>query len=95
VARSPWHGEVWTDGRGFACVMLPAAVDGELRVELRPLTAGVTATLRGEPTRRRFTIETDEPHVKVAWRVDRRRPQNTTQARESHKEETCAASPPP
>jgi hypothetical protein len=88
VARSPWHGEIWTDGHGFACVMLPAAVDGELRVELRPLTAGVTATLRGEPTRRRFTIETNEPHAKVAWRINRRRSTPDTQARESPKEET-------
>ena len=88
MARSPWHGEIWTDGNGFACVMLPAGVDGELRVELRPLTAGVTATLRGEPTRRRFTIETNEPHVKVAWRINRRQSTTDTQARESPKEDT-------
>ena len=67
--------------------MLPAAVDGELRVELCPLTAGAAATLRGEPTLRRFTIETDEPHVKVAWRVDRRRRQTDTHASELRKEE--------
>jgi hypothetical protein len=68
--------------------MLPAAVDGQLRVELRPLTAGVTATLRGEPTRRRFTIETDEPHAKVAWRINRRRTTTDAQAPASPKEET-------
>jgi len=31
-----------------------------------------------------FTIETDEPHVKVAWRVTARQPQ----PRSSHGEET-------
>jgi hypothetical protein len=50
-------------------VVLPEAIQGKLSVELRPLAAGVSAALRGQPTRRRFTIETDEPHVKVAWRV--------------------------
>jgi hypothetical protein len=35
--------------------------------------AGVAAALRSEPTRRRFTIETDEPHVRVAWRATAQR----------------------
>ncbi len=70
MARLPtWNGEIWTDGHGFATVVLPEAIHGRVSVELRPLAAGVSATLRGQPTRRRFTIETEEPHVKVAWRV--------------------------
>jgi hypothetical protein len=79
-----WSGEIWTDARGFACVVLPAAVDGEIGVELRALVTGVVAALRAEPTPRRFTIETDEPHVKVAWRLTARQ----SQPRNSHGEET-------
>jgi hypothetical protein len=69
-----WSGEIWTDAHGFACVVLPAAVDGRFGVELRPLATGVVAALQAEPTPRRFTIETNEPHVKVAWRVTARQP---------------------
>ncbi len=74
-----YSGEIWTDARGFACVTLPAAVGDDVQVELRPLAAGVAAALRSEPARRRFTIETDEPHVKVAWRVTTRRPKTEPQ----------------
>jgi hypothetical protein len=81
-------GEIWTDGRGFACVTLPAAIDGEFGVELRPLTPDVAAALRGDPTPRRFTIETDEPHVKVAWRVTARPPKRHPQPNDPQREET-------
>jgi hypothetical protein len=67
-----YHGEVWTDGRGLATVRLPAAaarleppVEYELRDLDPPSTAHVTAELRDG----RFTIATDQPHVKVAWRI--------------------------
>lgn len=67
-----YHGEVWTDGRGFATVLLPAEagpleppVDYELRDLEPPTTARVTAELEDG----RFTIATDQPHVKVAWRL--------------------------
>jgi hypothetical protein len=71
-----YHGEVWTDGSGFATVRLPAAarqleppVEYELR-DLEPLSrARVTAELNDG----RFTIATDQPHVKVAWRISRRK----------------------
>jgi hypothetical protein len=67
-----YHGEVWTDGRGYATVRLPAGahlLETPLDYELRDLepagTARVSAGLRGG----RFTIATEQPHVKVAWRV--------------------------
>lgn len=71
------HGEVWTDARGHATVRLPAGIgpiEPPLRYELRdlepPSSARVTAELRDG----RFTIATDQPHVKVAWRVIGRQP---------------------
>jgi hypothetical protein len=72
-----FSGEVWTDGRGYATVALPRgarAFHGNLEYELRPLTHGVTAAIAAQLIDGRFTIETDEPHVKVAWRVTGRRP---------------------
>ena len=65
-------GEVWTDGRGYATVVLPRSAGrpaGGLEYELRPLVPGVTASIAAELIDGRFTIATDEPHVKVAWRV--------------------------
>jgi hypothetical protein len=73
-----YSGEVWTDARGYATVALPRSVGrlhGGLDYELRPFVRGVTATLAAQLVDGRFTIETDEPHVKVAWRVTGRRPQ--------------------
>jgi hypothetical protein len=69
-----YRGEIWTDGRGSATVHLPTEADllaPSLEYELRldPLTsARVTAGLEYG----RFTIETDQPYVKVAWQVSRR-----------------------
>lgn len=67
-----YHGEVWTDARGFATVHLPTeaeALEPPLDYELRdldpPTSARVTAGLRDG----RFTIVSDQPHVKVAWRI--------------------------
>jgi hypothetical protein len=67
-----YQGEVWTDGSGFATVRLPAEavllqppLDYELRDLEPPSSAHVTAELEDG----RFTIATDQPHVKVAWRV--------------------------
>jgi hypothetical protein len=71
-----YHGEVWTDGRGYATVRLPdepaplePPVDYELRDVEPPSSARVTAALRDG----RFTIKSDQPHVKVAWRLTGRR----------------------
>ena len=72
-----YHGEVWTDARGYATVKLPsdiASLEPPLEYELRdldpPSTARITAALRDG----RFTIATDQPHVKVAWRITGHRP---------------------
>lgn len=70
-----YHGEVWTDARGYATVRLPdeaAPLGPPLAYELRdldpPTSARVTAELQGG----RFTIKTSAPHVKVGWRVTAR-----------------------
>lgn len=75
--RVAYHGEVWTDARGYATVRLPRDLaplrppyDYELRDLEPPSTARVTGALRDG----RFTIATDQPHVKVAWRLTGRHP---------------------
>ena len=72
-----YHGEVWTDARGYATVSLPTEVgplEPPLKYELRdldpPSTARITAALEND----RFTVATDQPHVKVAWRITGHRP---------------------
>jgi hypothetical protein len=67
-----FSGEVWTDARGYATVQPPRAarqLHGDLAYELRPFTRGVTALVAAQLMDGHFTIETDEPHVKVAWRL--------------------------
>jgi hypothetical protein len=67
-----YHGEVWTDARGFATVRLPADAEGlkpPLEYELRDLDPASSARVTAELAGGRFTIATDQPHVKVAWRV--------------------------
>ena len=69
---SSYHGEVWTDARGFATVRLPAEAGGlepPLAYELRDLDPPSSARVTAELEDGRFTIATDQPHVKVAWRV--------------------------
>ena len=71
-----YHGEVWTDGRGYATVELPAAADAllpPLEYELRDLDPPSSARVTAELHNGRFTIATDQPHVKVAWRISRRK----------------------
>jgi hypothetical protein len=70
-----YHGEVWTDGRGFATVRLPTAADPllpPLEYELRDLDPPSTARITAELKDGRFTIATAQPHVKVAWRISTR-----------------------
>jgi hypothetical protein len=82
-ASSPasYRGEVWTDGRGYATVRLPAeagSLEPPLAYELRDLEPPSSARVTAELGDGRFTIATDQPHVKVAWRVTghlRQRPQ--------------------
>ncbi|HEY2741269.1 MAG TPA: hypothetical protein VGI69_03715 [Gaiellaceae bacterium] len=72
-----YHGEVWTDGRGFATVRLPndaELLEPPVEYELQDLEPPSTARVTGELEDGRFTIYTDEPHVKVAWRLRGRRP---------------------
>ncbi len=89
-AAVEYSGEVWTDARGYATVALPRSVGrlhGSVAYELRPFTNGVTAEIAAELMDGRFTIATDEPHVKVAWRVTAERPQDDRQAHDRPKEE--------
>jgi hypothetical protein len=72
----PYHGEVWTDGRGYATVRLPSdaeQLEPPLEYELRDLDPPSTARVTAELQDGRFTIATDQPHVKVAWRIRGRR----------------------
>ena len=69
------HGEVWTDGRGYATVRLPTEagqLEPPLEYELRDLEPPSSARVTAELEDGRFTIATDQPHVKVAWRISRR-----------------------
>jgi hypothetical protein len=71
-----YHGEIWTDGGGFATVRLPAEaalLEPPLEYELRDLEPPSRARVTAELADGRFTIATDQPHVKVAWRISRRR----------------------
>ena len=70
-----YHGEVWTDGSGFGTVSLPAEaglLEPPLEYELRDLEPPSRARVTAELADGRFTIATDQPHVKVAWRISRR-----------------------
>ena len=71
-APTSYHGEVWTDARGFATVRLPAEagpLEPPLAYELRDLEPASTARVTAELRNGRFTIQTDQPHMKVAWRI--------------------------
>jgi hypothetical protein len=71
-----YHGEVWTDGRGFATVLLPAELgplEPPLEYELRDLEPPSSGSVTAELEDGRLTIATDQPHVKVAWRISRRK----------------------
>jgi hypothetical protein len=83
-----YKGEVWTDACGRAIVALPDAPRGwgPLEYELSPIEPGVTATIASEFGDGRFTIATDEPHVKVAWRVREKRRDGGARAGQSRKE---------
>jgi len=67
-----YHGEVWTDSSGFATVRLPAEAEAlrpPLEYELRDVEPPSTARITAELEDCRFTIATDQPHVKVAWQI--------------------------
>jgi hypothetical protein len=84
-----YHGEVWTDARGLATVRLPAGagpLDPPHEYELQDLDPQSSARVTAELKNGRFTIATDEPHVKVAWRITGRRPAGH-QPHRQHEEE--------
>jgi hypothetical protein len=71
-----FHGEVWTDARGYATVRLPAEAapfEPPLEYSLRDLDPPSRARVTAELEDGRFTVATDEPHVKVGWRLTGRR----------------------
>jgi hypothetical protein len=71
-----YHGEVWTDARGFATVNLPpeaASLLPPFEYELRDLEPASSARISAGLEHGRFTVATAEPHVKVAWRISGRR----------------------
>ena len=79
-----YHGEIWTDGRGYATVRLPAGAGRllpPLEYELRDLEADSSVRLSAELKGGRFAIATDEPHVKVAWRITGRKEQTQEEER--------------
>jgi hypothetical protein len=72
--RESWSysGEVWTDANGRAVVVLPPFVRAHragFEYALMPLGSASSAFVAEEIEDDRFTIATDSPHVKVAWRV--------------------------
>ena len=72
--RESWSygGEAWTDGDGRAVVHLPPFIRTHragFEYELTPVGSHCSAVVAEEIADGRFTIATDEPHVKVAWRV--------------------------
>src|SRR4029079_709708 len=67
-----YNGEVWTDARGYATVRLPAEarpLEPPLEYEVRDVEPPRSAPINAELENGRFTLATDQPHVKVAWRV--------------------------
>jgi hypothetical protein len=80
-----YRGEVWTDGSGYATVRLPAEagfLEPPLVYELRDLEPPSSARVTAELEDGRFTIATDQPHVKVAWRVTGHPPHRQQQKEE-------------
>jgi hypothetical protein len=84
-----FHGEIWTDGRGYATVRLPPGAGRllpPLEYELRDLEPPSSARITAELKDGRFTIATDQPHVKVAWRISGRAPAGHGRHRQQEEE---------
>jgi hypothetical protein len=72
--RAGWSysGETWTDADGRGVVLLPSFVRAHragFDYELTPIGSDCAARVVEEIVDGRFTIATEVPHVKVAWRV--------------------------
>jgi hypothetical protein len=83
VEREAWSysGEVWTDDAGHAVVVMPPFVRAHragFEYELTPIGVSCSVVVTEELTEDRFAIETDQPHVKVAWRVTALREQGSS-----------------
>ena len=71
-----FHGEVWTDARGRAIVSLPEDAyppRADLEYAVHAIGGEDVVRVTSELSQGRFSIATDEPHVKVAWRISRRK----------------------
>src|SRR5437588_7517332 len=80
-----YDGEIWTDGRCLATVRLPneaGPLVPPLEYELRDLEPPSSARITAELEDGRFTIATDDPHVKVAWRISGRLPADDQRQRQ-------------
>ena len=64
-----------------------ARLHGDIEYELHPFTRGVVAAIAAELMDGRFTIETDEPHVKVAWRLASRSPRRDSHPNDRQRED--------
>jgi hypothetical protein len=71
--KNVYDGVVTTDRRGYATVRLPryfGALNRDFRYQLTIVGArGWRARVVSEIARNRFTIQSDEPRVKVSWQV--------------------------
>jgi hypothetical protein len=80
-----YHGEVWTDARGYATVRLPAEaapLEPPLEYALRDLEPPSNARITAGLENGRFTLATEQPHVKVAWRISGHVPAGQPQHRQ-------------
>jgi hypothetical protein len=67
-----FHGEVWTDGRGQATVNVPVDAyppRASLDYTLAAIDADSAVRVIAQLRHGRFSIESDQPHVKVARRI--------------------------
>ena len=84
-----FHGEVWTDARGYATVRLPTEagpLEPPFDYELRDLEPASSARITAGLKNGRFTVATDQPHVKVAWRISGHRPASHASQRQQKEE---------
>ena len=62
--------------RQSGCRPRLAPLEPPLEYELRDLEPPSSARITAELENGRFTVATDQPHVKVAWRISGRLPAN-------------------
>ena len=80
---------MWTDGRGYATVRLPAeaaSLEPPFAYELRDLDPPSSGRITAGLEDGRFTVATEQPHVKVAWRISGRRPNTPADTRNTKEE---------